>query len=134
MAMKLDAGMDTDAYCGKCKLVLAHVIIAMRGARPARVECKTCNAVHAFKEEAPRKATRRATTRDSAGAALAAYEGLMEGRDISRATKYKLSEPFDVDDILDHKTFGLGLVTRLLSDNKIEVTFQTGSKVLVHAR
>ena len=58
----------------------------------------------------------------------------MEGRDISNAVKYKLSQAFTVDEVLDHKTFGLGLVMRLLSDNKIEVTFQTGSKVLVHSR
>jgi hypothetical protein len=134
MAQKLEAGDDTDAYCGKCKLVLAHVIIAMRGKRPARVECKTCSAVHAFKAEPPRTGARRATTRDKTAEALAQYESLMEGRDLSRAVKYKASQEFGLEDVLDHKTFGLGLVTRVLSDQKIEVTFQGGNKILVHAR
>ena len=136
MAQVLSAGDDTDAYCGKCKLVLAHVIIAMKGSRPARVECKTCHAEHAFKANAPnaRAPTRRATTKNSAAAKLAVYEGLMEGRDLARAIKYKAGEEFRLESVLDHKTFGLGLVTRVLSDRKIEVAFKTGEKVLVHAR
>ena len=134
MAEKIEAGADADAYCGKCKLVLAHVIIAMRGKRPARVECKTCNAVHAYKEEAPRRAARRTTTRDKTAVAMAEYESLMEGRDMARAVKYKISQPFDLEDVMDHKTFGFGLVMRVLSDQKIEVTFQAGNKILVHGR
>ncbi len=130
------AGNDVDAYCGKCKLVLAHVIIAVKGKRPARVECKTCHAEHAYKGEAPsaRAPARRATAKNSAAARLAEYEGLMEGRDLARAVKYKISEAFGVEDVMDHKAFGLGLVTRVLSDRKIEVAFKTGEKVLVHSR
>ena len=135
MAATVEAGADIDAYCSKCKLLLAHVIIAMRGSRPARVECKTCSSVHTYRDDAPKKrTTRRATSRDPAAQALAAYEGVMDGRDISRASKYGAKEVFSLEDVLDHKTFGIGLVTRVLSDKKIEVVFQTGNKILVHSR
>ena len=55
MATSHEAGQDIDAYCTKCKLVLAHVIIALRGTRPAKVECKTCKSIHAYRKEAPGK-------------------------------------------------------------------------------
>lgn len=135
MSNTLQAGADTDAYCNRCKLVLAHVIIAMRGSRPARVECKTCGAAHAYKSDKPAKrTTRRATTKSSEVVTQAEYDTLMAGRDVSRAIRYKPAHEFDLDDVVDHRTFGLGLVTKVISGGKIEVAFQNGSKVLVHAR
>ena len=133
--VKLTAGSDIDAYCGKCKLVLAHVIIALKGARPARVQCKTCNAEHNYKKTAPRQGTtRRSTAKSDSASKQAAFDSLVAGRDLSRAVRYGIGETFVEEDVLDHKTFGLGLVTRVLSDNKIEVQFSMGSKILVHAR
>ena len=135
MPAKVEAGSDVDAYCSRCKLVLAHVIIALRGSRPARVECKTCKAVHAYRQDAPGpRPGRRATVRDSAAAAQAAYDSMLAGKDLSRAAKYRANEAFTLDAVLDHKAFGIGVVTRVLADNKIEVAFSTGSKVLVHGR
>lgn len=135
MAATLEAGSDVDAYCTKCKWVLAHVIIAMRGSKPARVECKTCDSVHAFRTEAPtRRATRRGTAKNEEAAKMAHYEQIMSGRDISDALKYKLAAEFTEEQVMNHKTFGVGLVTRIMSDNKIEVLFQAGTKVLVHKR
>lgn len=135
MAGKPQAGADIDAYCSRCKLVLAHVIIALRGSRPAKVECKTCKGVHAYREEAPSpRSVRRSTARDSAAASQAAYDSMLAGKDISRAAKYRANETFDLEDVLDHKSFGIGVVTRVLADNKIEVAFANGPKVLVHGR
>jgi hypothetical protein len=45
-----------------------------------------------------------------------------------------VSDRFREDDVIDHKSFGIGVVARVLSDQKIEVVFQTGTKVLVHER
>ncbi len=130
----IETGNDTDAYCGKCKMVLAHVVIALKGSRPAKVECKTCGAIHAYKKDAPAKGTTRRTTRSSAAAKVEAYEKLLGGRDAATAIRYKLSQGFELDDVVDHKTFGLGVVVKSLSDKKIEVCFPTGNKILAHDR
>lgn len=131
---EIEAGNDTDAYCGKCKMVLAHVIIAMKGSRPARVECKTCGAIHAYKKDAPVKGATKRTTRSSAAAKVEAYEKLLDGRDPGNAIRYKISQGFQLNDIMDHKTFGVGVVVKALSDKKIEVCFPTGNKILAHDR
>lgn len=136
-------GNDVDSYCSKCQLELAHVVVAMVAGRPARVLCKTCRTEHAYKRLGDTKSARapraesagpRTKSSKSGGATRSDYDSLMKGKDVSRAQRYKPATTFDDGDVLSHPTFGLGLVTRVLGDGKIEVTFQAGSKVLVHAR
>jgi hypothetical protein len=136
MVEKAQAGEDTDAYCGSCKLVLSHVIIAMRGARPAKVECKTCSKVHAYRKSEPAKGktVRRATPRSTAAAQQLYFDELLKGVDISEASKYSIKAEFASEEVIDHKVFGIGFVYRVLSDRKIEVTFAAGDKILVHCR
>lgn len=136
-------GADIDAFCSKCQLELAHVVVAVVTGRPAKVQCKTCRTVHAYKSKsAGATATRKrasssekpAGTRSRGGASRNDYDDLIKGRDVSRAQRYKPATEFGEGAVLSHPTFGVGLVTRVLSDGKIEVIFPAGSKVLVHAR
>jgi hypothetical protein len=39
-----------------------------------------------------------------------------------------------VDDVVDHPTFGRGFVSAVRDGGKIEVTFRSDVKLLVHAR
>ncbi len=130
-------GNDIDAFCTRCQLELAHVVVATVAGRPARVQCKTCGSVHAWrsKDMAPRRKA-EPTTRPSAarGAGRSDYDALVRGRDISRAQRYRPAATYGDGDVLSHPTFGVGVVTRVLSDGKIEVLFPAASKVLVHAR
>jgi hypothetical protein len=128
-------GKEVDAYCGKCKLELAHVIIAMKGSKIARVECKTCHAVHAYRGSAPAPRKPRAGGKKTKAAlTVTEYDRLIEGRDLSGAKPYRPATTFAADDIINHATFGLGVVIKVLSDQKIEVGFPVGIKVLVHDR
>ena len=137
----LKAGKDVDSYCGKCKMMLAHVIHAMIETRPARVECKTCGAIHAYKGHLPGQGparadradtpTRRTTTKVTP---QAHFDSLIDGIDISTPLKFNIKTCVEHDGVLNHSKFGLGLVTRVLDDKKIEVTFQDAVRVLVHDR
>lgn len=131
------AGMDTDAYCGKCKMILAHVIHAVGATgKPARVECKTCGAIHGYRAAAPGSGktttTKRASTARKSPETI--FEELIAGRDISQPTRYTIREEFEAETVVDHKKFGLGVVTKIMADQKIEVTFREGVKVLIHGR
>ena len=53
MAKALKAGGEVDSWCTKCKLFLNHRIIAMIGAKPARVECSTCGSHHNYRAASP---------------------------------------------------------------------------------
>ncbi len=50
----------------------------------------------------------------------------------ARVSLYGISEKFAVGAWISHKTFGIGVVLRELATNKIEVRFDSGTKVLVH--
>ena len=134
------AGGEVDAHCTKCKLELAHVIVAMVGPRIVRVQCKTCGSLHAFRGGPPTPRERRTSETASRHAATrppptpSDYERNLNGRDLSRARTYRPAIRFEPQDVVSHPTFGLGVVTRVLPDNKIEVSFPAGGKILVHAR
>ena len=61
------------------------------------------------------------------------FEAQLAGKDVSRARAYKASETYAADDLVQHPTFGLGLVSEVRGD-KVEVTFEATAKTLVHAR
>ena len=136
------AGHDIDTYCSRCKLDLAHVIIALSAGQPVRVLCKTCNSEHAFRKPkrkttgvTKRAASKKNTTSAPQGPlSTEAYHQMLSGRDLSRSRRYTIKETFEVDDVVDHKKFGIGLVTKMLGDQKIEVTFREGAKILIHDR
>lgn len=139
----LKTGGDIDAFCSKCDLDLAHVIIAMVGDKPVRVQCKTCRTEHAYrgkKSDSRPKSAAAKTPRAPRGAAAAAsravvsWEKSLEGKDLARAKRYKPQVVYELDDVVDHPTFRFGVVTKMLSDGKIEVAFESGMKTLVHAR
>lgn len=135
------AGSDIDAYCSKCRMELMHVVIACNGEKVARVECKTCRGQHAYKH-APASANKRGTSAIKTKKAPAktgrnrpsAYEEALGGRDTSQAQTYRAQATFFQGDIINHHSFGYGVVIRQLSDAKVQVAFGTGEKVLVHDR
>ena len=136
----LAAGRDCDSYCGRCKLVLAHVIHAMDslGRTPVRVECKTCRAIHAYRPHEPGGGARKRTSSKSPSArkprSLGLFDELMDGRDISSPTPYTVTTAFEKDAVINHQKFGLGLVTRELGGKKIEVAFRDERRILIHHR
>lgn len=137
---KLDAGMEVDSRCLKCKLVTNHTIIAMVGDQIAKVQCNVCGSRHNFRPSAPAKTgrTSRRTVRKSASGsrqkadkAQLYFEELMSGRDPAAAVPYDMNGLFQENDIVDHSHFGLGVVTATIPPNKIEVAFKEGSKILI---
>lgn len=132
----LKVGGDVDTPCSRCNLTLAHVIVAMNGTRPVRVLCKTCKTEHAFRSTDKKAKAARKSPGESRRVTATAndYDKMMTGKDLSRAKRYEPKVAFAEGEVVDHKVFGLGLVTRVLTDGKIEVLFKVGPKVLLHAR
>ena len=128
MATTRAAGDEIDAYCTKCKLVLAHTIVAMKANKVVRVECKTCKGVHAYRASVP------GSKKKKSGSKITDYEKLISGMDLSRAKRYAQSTKFEQGEIIDHSHFGLGLITQLKGGGKIEVIFPNGTKTLIHGR
>lgn len=138
-------GEEIDAWCTKCKMDLAHRIVAVLAARPKRVECLTCHSQHNFRkpkgagddDSLPR--TRPAAAKGkrmtkSAAEALEQWEQHVRGKPEGAFARYSVKQQFTAEQLLIHVKFGQGFVSEVLEDNKINVIFRDGPKILAHAR
>ena len=125
---EIRTGGTIDSWCGKCKMMLAHTIEALVDDKPARVHCNTCNSQHTYKASAPGKNVRSSKPRATR------YQGLIRENNTSVPKIYSPKEKYQSGDVLQHPSFGVGVTTAVKDDTKIEVLFETGSKVLVHGR
>jgi hypothetical protein len=138
------AGDEVDSMCTKCKMLLAHTIIAMAGDKIAKVKCNTCAGVHAYRPPlSPSEATaKRRRAERAASAAEAAkvkttpseFELYTKGKDLSRAAKYTPKMTLGVGDAIDHPTFGIGIVTEIREGSKAQVAFKDGGRILIYGR
>lgn len=143
------AGDEVDSYCTSCRLMLAHTVVALVAGKPDKVECKTCGKQHKYRAKAPKSAkapadgteaapkkpkavkAKGATTRTRKSKETeAGWEEALAGRDMGKAKPYAIAGEYQERDVLDHKTFGFGVVVKLLAENKMQVRFKEGTKLL----
>jgi hypothetical protein len=133
----LKVGSNIDAWCTKCKLVLAHTIEAIAQGAIKRVQCNTCKGKHQFKHEPgttkPEGSVKRPSLSKTKSKA-SYYAKLMDGRDLSKAAGYNVCRHFVKGDMITHSKFGVGVVVEEKDISKIEVLFESGPKILIHAR
>ncbi|MDC0706848.1 hypothetical protein POL68_00015 [Stigmatella sp. ncwal1] len=140
-------GGEVDAPCTRCKLTLAHTILAMVGPKIARVRCNTCGGDHVYRSapgttDRPTAAARSASSASRSSTSSRAekpekvvisFEEQLSGKDIANAPKYSPKDTYRVDQVIQHPTFGLGLVTIVRGD-KVDIVFKSETKTLVHGR
>lgn len=132
-------GSNIDAWCTKCKLVLAHTIEAVADGLIKRVECNTCRGKHQFKSCEPGTVKPslflKPTAKEKPNKSKASdYSRLLSGKDLSKAAGYTISQHFVRGDVIHHTKFGVGVVVDEKDLSKIEVLFECGPKILIRAR
>ena len=135
-------GGEVDALCTKCELVLAHTVIAMVGATPVKVECNTCHGVHKYRSppgggraaDPSKPKAARAARAPRAEVTTIAFDELLASQRVAAAAPYSPKRTYTPGDVVDHPIFGRGFVSAVRDGGKIEVTFRSDVKVLVHGR
>jgi hypothetical protein len=156
MSKPLRAGGEVDSWCTKCKLVLNHRVIAMVGGTPVRVECSTCMSHHNYRPRAPGDKTPAAATATTGGRAASAtasagprstrssvtkaqqaalereksWEKATLGKTANEFKPYRVDQIFSEGDLIRHKKFGDGVVTRILDPRKVEILFKDEPRTL----
>jgi hypothetical protein len=131
--------------------VLNHRIIAMVQGTPVRVECSTCMSHHNFRARAPGdKGPATTTTRRVAGAGGStgstrssitkaqqaaldrerSWEKAIAGKTVAEFKNYRVDQYFAEGDLIRHKKFGDGVVTKILDPKKIEILFKDEPRTL----
>ena len=124
-------GGDVDALCSKCKMLLGHTILAMVGTSPKRVRCNTCQGEHTYRSAGSKPIRKAAAPKEKAS--VLSWDAQLVGKDLARARRYSPKDRFEKDEVLNHPTFGIGIVLEVRAD-KLEVAFLAYQKILVHGR
>lgn len=140
----IGVGKEILSNCSKCKLILAHIIVTMKSAtEPDKVMCKTCKSTQNFKDPSAKK---KKTSVDKviktarAGSSKKATESVGEmwtkaiGKSTAVNKDYSIKGSFQTGDVINHPSFGQGVVEKLIDDNKIEVLFQDDYRTLMHRK
>jgi hypothetical protein len=144
MPKPLKVAGEVDSYCTKCRLVLNHRIVSMKNGKAHQVECLTCRATHLWRAHAPGdKPAPGERARSASGPASAktpritpaqkheqTWEKALNGKGPRDFKPYAVSASFQEGDLLRHKKFGDGLVTRVIDGSKVEVLFRDEARTL----
>ncbi|MBX2813866.1 MAG: hypothetical protein KTR25_18765 [Myxococcales bacterium] len=142
--MSIKVGDDIDSKClPSCGpgLVLAHTVVAMDGDKIVKVKCNTCTKTHTYRSPdsaseatAAKRKSARKKREEAAAASTVDFESLAKVVDLNQAQQYSIRAPLDMHQVVEHPKFGTGIVFSLKTDNKAEVIFRDGPRLLVHSR
>jgi hypothetical protein len=138
---------EADSWCTRCRLVLNHRIVSMKNAKPHQVECLTCRAQHLWRPAAPGDRAQGPAKSDGGDRPQRAHstrpprmthamrhaeqwEKAIAGRSMSEFKTYSVGGSFHEGDLVRHRRFGDGVVTRVIDAHKVEVLFRDEAKTL----
>lgn len=128
-ATKEPVGTEISSMCTKCRVETLHTIASKVGDQLGKVRCKTCGSLHRYiKPGTAVAAPRRKSTKTSPEET---WTRCMQGASSRKKTAYTPSGAYQIDDVIEHSHFGLGVVTLLTAKDKIQVTFKDGPKILI---
>jgi hypothetical protein len=146
MAKALRVAGEVDSWCTRCRLVLNHRIISMKSGKAHQVECLTCRTSHLWRPNVPGekvapegpepKATGKGSRVPRVSAAMKheqSWEKAIAGRGVNDFKSYTIAASFHEGDLLRHKKFGDGVVTRVIDGHKVEVLFRDEARTLAQA-
>jgi hypothetical protein len=119
--------------CTKCEMELYHVVVAHNaGGIAERVKCHTCGSEHKYRPD-KKRATKKTSKKSNSIQEVdltKTYEKLAKKFKEKKRLPYSMSGSFKNDDVIDHKTFGMGIVISA-SHDKMEVAFSDEPRILV---
>jgi BRCT domain type II-containing protein len=148
-------GDIVESTCRKCNDVTGHAVVSIVEGQIAKVECRGCGSVHkhrpAKKSGQPKAA--KSSSRSEKGKSTASkgkksqtakekeaqqiaeqiyheWQTKTQGKNQAEAKKYRMDGEFAANDLIDHASFGLGVVQRIIPPNKMDVLFQDSEKRL----
>ncbi|UCE71543.1 MAG: hypothetical protein JSU99_09690 [Nitrospiraceae bacterium] len=135
MKKNCSAGEGLNAWCPRCTMQSEHTIISIIDNAPKRIKCNTCEEHHTWsaklsgKSHGQLKSTGRRER--SKEALYKTYLTRLAESDPAHSIKYTIKGNFEKDQIIEHITFGIGLVLSVIQENKIEILFKDGPRLLI---
>ncbi len=104
---KLSVGGEVDSWCGKCKEMTTHNIVAMIGDQAKQVICQVCNSRHDFRTEPPARHKKAASgaTATSSGGEFASAARRNEDRELQKRQEAKRQLQKELQEAVEPRTF-----------------------------
>lgn len=126
----LSVGNPVESRCTKCRKITNHIVVAMAEGLPVKVECNTCGGQHKYRPPTVRKKPVTRRNLDPKAAEQKEWLKLQSDIEAKAAIDYTMETAFKVGAVMQHPTFGLGLVQGHLGPQKVEVLFEDGKRKL----
>ena len=118
---------EVTSWCGKCKGFTLHRVKTLQPPKPPKSVCLTCKAVHQVRLVEPGKKKKTGNERPN----LPAWDVLTADAEAELAPKYMITGNFEYGDFIMHSKYGLGCVVEVLNDERIQVSFEIGVKLMI---
>jgi len=139
--MSLAAGKEVLSHCNKCNLPLAHTIVVMKDHKtPDKVRCNTCKTTHVYKDPSIKTVAKRrmpklgTPTHKTSKINLEDMWSQAMKTSAGQELTYSIQTKFNKGDVVNHPSFGVGIVEKTIDNDKIEILFRTSFKTLMHNR
>lgn len=127
-------GSKITSWCTRCRDMRDHEVETVEKGRPKRVICKICKGSHLYRPQPPKSRTRSAMATHASAAATPSWEDLMAVADLDKVRTYAMARSYSAGDVISHKVFGIGIVVLGVDEQKMKVSFQDGTRLLVRNR
>lgn len=135
--LEIDSVEFFDAYCPSCNAVKPHIV-----AKDAsqRIVCAECNHKHSRHNDADAETKKHSRSLISPEESQSeeglhkAWLRLTQNADTQNVPKYSIHIQPQVAELIEHKSFGIGVVCETLDAGKMEVLFQDRMRKLVCCR
>jgi len=139
-------GKNVDALCTRCGLVLAHIVLYEVGGVIARVKCKTCGTEHKYRgaktrdrkadpaAERLRRPAAKAAEEIRQAEAVETQRWLQKQGELGKHTvilPYRMSDSYQRGDVIEHPSFGIGFVEKIIEAQRMDVLFKGSLKRMV---
>lgn len=128
---KKKADPETLSVCSKCQKTTIHSILDGEGNTPSEVLCRTCGITQKYVKPI---ALVQTTVRRKKVKKEERWEQLLKPVSSKAKIPYSLAGRYKGNDLIEHPTFGVGVVVEILSKEKFVVVFKEGEKMLASGR
>jgi ribosomal protein L44E len=125
MSKKPKVGQEVKALCSRCKDETVHIVEVIKNDKIVKAMCKSCHASHKYRVTAAKKSKTPEERK---------WSRIMAKTDADTPIEYKMDRSYAELSVIEHHTFGIGVVKEILAPTKISVVFQDGMRTLVQNR
>ena len=123
-------GGPVESRCTKCRRITNHIVVAIEGEIPAKVQCNICSGEHKYRPPVAAKKVTAKKTPTLKVTGQKEWQDMRQKLEEAQTIAYAMDSSFKVNTVIKHPVFGLGLVEKIIAPRKIEVLFEEGRKLL----